>query len=190
MNNESNPESLTYFSNYDSQDFEKNKPREFNRLRDDMCDITQRNFSNDKKLKFVTTTFRDLIDAQEKRNFFGMDIQDKLFVPSDKMDENSNLLHGQTGNILTNSKGTSELGALPMATTPGRYRLYHGDVTVEDNMRNFMDLNKQSCNPRDTEFYNRSFYIFDGIEKPDPLKSVEKDLRCGISTRYTNIKNK
>lgn len=166
------------------------KPREFNRLRDDECDIKQRNFDNNKKLKFVTTTFRDLLDAQEKKNFFGIDIQDHLFVPSEKMDDNSRLRYGTTGNILTNLNVQHGLGELPLSTTPGRYRLYHGDVDIEDNMRTFMDVNKQSCNPRDTEFYNRSFYIFDtgSVEKPDATNSVEKFLRCGISTRYNSSK--
>lgn len=181
-----NPEGLTYFSNYNSQSFQTNKPREFNRLKDDECDIKQRNFSNDKKLKFVTTSFRDLMDAKEQKNFFGIDIVDKLFVPSDKMDEDSQLRHGKTGNVLTNLNVKYELGGLPLPTTPGRYRLYHGDVDIEDNMRNFVDTNKPSCNPRDTEYHNRSFYIFEGIEKPEAIKSVEKELRCGISTRYMN----
>lgn len=186
-----NFETLNYFSNYDSKAFQTNKPREFNRLRDDECDITQRNYSNEKKLKFVTTSFRDLMEAKEKKNFFGMDVQDHLFVPSEKMDENSQLRNGKTGNIITNNKGTNELGMLPPVTTPGRYRLYHGDVDIEDGMRNFIDVKKQSCNPRDTEFYNRSFYIFDGIEKPDATKSVEKELRCGVSTRYMHgVKDK
>ena len=53
-------------------------------------------------------------------------------------------------------------------------------------MKNLLETNKNSCNPRDSEYYNRSFYIFDctSTEKPDAMKSVESELRCGRSSRY------
>ena len=177
--------SLTYFKNFDDSEFEKNKPREFNKLRFDDCDITQRNYSNNKTLKFTTTTFRDLVDAQRVGNYFAMDIDNQLFVPSSDIDRDSKLRHGNTGNILTNFNVRHDLGELPLPTVPYRGQLFHGNVLIEDNMRNYLGINKQSCNPKDTQFYNRSFYIFDGcIDKPNPLDSVEHTLRCGTSTRY------
>jgi len=180
--------SSTYFSNFDESQnvFNKDKPREFNKLIDDPCDIKQRNYSNDQKLKFVTTSFSDLINAQSKKNYFGINVENQLFVPSELMDDNSKLRYGVNGNILTNCNVKNTLGELPLSTMPARYQLSHGDIEIEDNMRNFMDSNKSSCNPKDTEYYKRSFYIFEGIEIPDATKSIETDLRCGVSTRYPN----
>jgi hypothetical protein len=174
----------TYFSNFDDSSFNNQKPREFNKLRDDECDIKQRNFSNEKALKFVTTTFKDLMDAKQTKNFFGIDIKDQLFTPANLMDDESKLKMGVSGGQLTNCRVRHELGELPLPTMPARYQLYHGDVSIEDSMRNFVGTNKKSCNPKDEQFYNRSFYTFEGIEKPDAMKSVEYPFRCGISSRY------
>ena len=184
-------ETLSYFSNFDDNSFLKDKPREFNKLRDDVCDIKQRNYSNDKALKFVTTTFRDLLDAQEKKNMFSVDIEDQLFVPAELMDQESSLKYGVTGGVLTNCNVKHGFGQLPLPTMPQRYQSYHGDIDVEDNIRNYIEPNKQSCNPKDTEYYKRSFYVFEGcIEKPDAMKSVEDQLRCGSSSRYPHINSK
>jgi hypothetical protein len=176
-----------YFSNFDDKSFNVHKPREFNKLIDDDCDIQQRNYSNNKSLKFVTTTFRDIFDAEKQSNYFSIDIKDQLFTPASLMDDDSNLKYGATGNSITNMRVKTQLGELPLPTMPSRYQSYHGDVVIEDTMRNFLEINKQSCNPRDTQFYNRSFYIFNSdqcIEVPDPMKSVEDNIRCGTSSRY------
>ena len=179
-----------YFSNFDDSGFKNNKPREFNKLIDDGCDIAQRNYSNDKALKFVTTTHRDLLDAKSNMNYFGIDIKDQLFTPSNLMDDESKLKLGVTGGQLTNCKVRNEFGELPLPTMPSRYQLYHGDVDVEDSIRNYIEQNRKSCNPKDNEFYNRSFYSFNGIEAPDATKSVENNIRCGVSTRYPVPLNK
>jgi len=188
--NTSNNMTTTYFSNFDNSSFNVNKPREFNKLIDDGCDIQQRNYSNDKKLKFVTTTYRDLIDAKKKLNYFGVDIKDQLFTPDYLMDDESKLWLGVTGGRLTNCNVRHEFGELPLPTMPSRYQLYHGDVSTEDNIRNYYEPNKNSCNPRDSEYYKRSFYLFEGIEVPEAMKSVEDNLRCGISSRYPPGKSK
>jgi len=179
---------MIYNSNFDDAEFKST--REFNRTIDDPCATQQRTDDNNKKLKFVTTNFRDLIEAKEKLNFYGMTIKDKLFVPSEEMDKDSQLKYGETGGIITNCKTKSGFGPLPFPTMPSRYQLYHGDVDIEDSMRNLSDNTKNSCDPRDTEFYKRHFYVFDdnqGIETPDATKSIETidfGARGGISTRF------
>jgi len=178
-----------YFSNFNDALFKTHQPREFNKLIDDECDIKQRNNSNNKKLKFVTTTFRDIFDAEVSGNHFGINIKDQLFVPDYLVNDESALKHGKSGNLLTNQKIINELCALPLPTLPSRYQSYHGDVVIEDSMRNLLESNRRSCNPRDTEFYTRSFSIFNEcIEVPDPMKSVESNLRCGQSSRFLNNK--
>lgn len=179
---------MIYNANFDSSGHQSS--REFNRTLDDPCATQQRAEDNNKKLKFVTTNFRDLLDAKEQLNFYGMTIKDKLFVPSEEMDKDSKLKYGETGGIITNCKTKHGFGALPLPTIPSRYQLFHGDVDIEDSLRNLSDNTKNSCNPRDTEYYKRHFYLFDdskGIETPDATKSIEsKDFgqRGGVSTRF------
>lgn len=163
--------------------------REFNRTIDDPCALQQRNDDNSKKLKFITTNHRDLLEAKENYNFFGMAIKDKLFVPSEQIDESSNLRQGDS----TNCKTKFGFGALPLPTLPSRYQLYHGDVDIEDSMRNFTDNNRRSCQTTDPNFHSRHFYIFDGLEAPDAAKSVEDRSfgpRGGLSTRFLKRINK
>jgi hypothetical protein len=188
---------MLYNSNFDASDFKKREDNEFNRLSEDSCYIQSKDESNAKKLKFITTNHADLLDAKEKLNFFGMAIKDHLFVPSEQIDEDSSLRLGKTGGFSTQCKAKSDFGQLPLPTMPARYQLAHGDIKVEDELRiNPTAPNKQSCNPRDTEYFKRSFYIFDdnkGIETPNALKSVEtKDfgLRGGLNTRFIGSNSK
>lgn len=182
---------MIFPNNIDDKTFEQaqQQSREMNKTIDDPCAMQLRQYDNTKKLKYMTTNHVDLLEAKDKLNFFGIDIKEQLFVPSEKVNTYSNLLNGSSGNILTNQNVRHELGPLPLATLPARYQLFHGDVTIEDSMRNFVEPNKNSCNPRDNSYHNRSFYIFDdkqGIDTPDPSKSIEPEIfgpRGGISTR-------
>lgn len=181
---------MIYNSNFDDEAFAKATTREFNKTIDDPCAIQQRATDNTKKLKFITTNHRDLLDGRESMNFFGMTVKDQLFVPADKMDTYSMLRQGQSGNILTNCNVKNEFGQLPFPTLPSRYQLYHGDVDIEDGMRNQQTVNRNSCNPRESQLFKRHFYIFDdaaGVEEPNALNSVESKSfgpRGGISTRF------
>jgi len=178
---------MLYNSNFDSSDFKKAGVREFNKTRDDPCAQQQTIGDNEKKLKFVTTNFRDLVDAKQSKNFYGMTIKDSLFVPSEQMDQDSSLRQGDNGGILTQCNTKNGFGALPLPTMPSRFQMYHGDVLIEDTMRNILNTNRKSCYPSNTDFYTRSFYIFDKIEAPDASKSVETDAfgpRGGWSTRF------
>jgi len=185
---------MIYSSNFDESRFKSSG--EFNRTIDDPCATQQRLLDNNKKLKFVTTNFRDLLDAKEQLNFYGMTIKDKLFVPAEEMDKDSKLKYGETGGIITNCKTKHGFGQLPFPTLPSRYQLYHGDVDIEDSIRNLSDNTKNACNPRDTEYYKRHFYLFDdsqGIETPDAIKSIETPdfgPRGGVSTRFLTRQSK
>jgi hypothetical protein len=186
---------MIYSSNFDDNEFKKVNWREFNRTIDDPCAIQQRAQDNNKKLKFVTTNHIDLLEAKEKLNFYGMTVRDQLFVPADNMDGDSFLRYGKTGGIITNPNIKNEFGQLPLPTVPSKYQTAHGNLEVEDSLRTpFFETNKNSCNPRDIEFYKRSFGLFDdksGIETPNALKSVETDAfgpRGGISTRFLQQK--
>jgi len=182
--------------NKNNSDYKKRPSQELNRVIDDPCAIQQRGVDNAKKLKFITTNHIDLINARNELNFFGIGVRDQLFVPSDSVDTYSSLLNGDRGSIITNCNVKYGLGQLPVPTLPSRHQLYHGDVTVEDSMRNEYQSNRNACLPRETEFYNRHFYVFDpskGIEVPDATKSVagpELGPRGGEPSRFTFSRKK
>jgi hypothetical protein len=182
-----------YPANFDDSEFSKLKQNEFNRLNEDLCYNQQKDNSNQKKLKFVITNHIDLLEAKDKLNFFGIGIRDQLFVPGDKIDTYSSLINGQSGQILTNCNVKNGFGPLPIPTTPYRGQVAHGDVLVEDSIRNNVEVRKNSCLPRESTFHNRSFTIFDdkiNIQTPQAIKSVETpqigfDLgRNGIPSRF------
>jgi hypothetical protein len=187
---------MLYNSNFDDSGFYAKNTREFNKTIDDPCAVQKRNEDNDKKLKFITTNHIDLLQAKEKLNFYGMTIKDQLFVPSENIDKETFLKYGGNGNIITHEKSKSEFGQLPFSTIPAQYQLAHGDLKVENNLLyNSHVSNRQSCNPRDNTYYDRSFYIFDdskGIDTPDALKSVENTsmwgTRGGMQTRFLEKK--
>lgn len=181
---------MFYGSNFEDQAYKSSNPREFNKLRDDPCALQQTDGDNKKKLKFVTTNHADLLQAKEEHNFFGIGVRDKLSVPGNSIDVYSNLLNGQNGGQLTNCNVRNGFGQLPFPTLPSKYQLSRGDVDVEDSIRNLIESNRQSCNPREDNFFQRHFYLFDdakGIETPNATKSLEPDAfgkRGGMSTRF------
>jgi hypothetical protein len=181
---------MNYYSNKDNQ-FLVNKPREFNSLIDDPCDRQQRQTSNMKKLKFMTTNFRDLVDAVDKRNIFSIQLIDDKFVPSDKIDKDSDLRQS----CLTQYNCKNGMGMLPVQVGT-RYQLFHGDINTEDRIRNTFLTTNKSCNPKDTNYFERSFSIFDdsqNIPIPNAMMSVEtkekgfNTQRSGTSTRFSYV---
>jgi hypothetical protein len=187
----------TYTANFDDSAFAAYENTDSTRLSADACAIKLRNNDNEKKLKFITTNNIDLIESADKLNFFAIGLQDQLFVPSDKIDHYSNLLNGQNGGELTskNERRGINFGMLPLKTLPFRGQISHGNVDIEDSIRNNLEPQSKACNPKDTQFYSRSFYIFDdklNIETPLATRSVEKPEdgfafgRMGIPSRYCN----
>lgn len=187
----------TYFSSFDNSQFAAYENTDSTRLSADECAIQAKNTDNKKKLKFITTNNIDLIQGAENMNFFSIGVKDQLFVPSDKIDCYSNLLNGQNGNEMTskNERRGIEFGQLPIPTLPYRGQVSHGSVDIEDSIRNNVSPQSKACRPKDTQFYERSFTIFDdslNIEIPRATKSVEKPEdgftygRMGIPSRYCN----
>jgi hypothetical protein len=186
--------SQLYPANFDDSSFNKYKKNEMNRLSEDACYNNQKDLSNNKKLKFVTTNHIDLLKAKEELNFFGIGVRDQLFVPGEQIDTYSDLLNGKNGQTLTNCNVRNGFGALPMPTTPYRGQLQHGDVDIEDKIRNNIEVRKNACLPRDSNFEKRSFTIFDDSQQiftPNAMKSVETpDIgfslgRNGVASRFT-----
>ena len=176
-------------------DFEKYKKAEFDSLAEDDCYNMRKDSDNKKKLKYMTWNGIDLLQGKEQLNFFGIGVRDTLFIPGEHIDTYSNLLNGSDGGQITHDKFRYGLGQLPLPTAPYRGQLQHGDVIVEDKIRNYIEVKKNACLPKDSQFQNRSFTIFDdnqGIETPKALDSVEipeigfSNGRPGVNTRFTN----
>ena len=176
-------------------DFEKHKKNEFNRMSEDNCYNQRKDSDNDKKLKYMTNSSIDLLESKDKLNFFGIGIRDGLNVPGESIDTYSSLLNGTDGGRITNDKYKSSFGQLPLPTLPYKGQLQHGDINIEDSIRNAIEVKKNSCLPKDADFQSRSFAIFDSklnIEVPDASKSVEYKEngfylgRNGESSRFEN----
>lgn len=183
---------MLYNSNFDNSSFKSTASRELNKTIYDPCETEQRGKENNKKLKYITTNHIDLLEAKDKLNFYGMTVRDQLFVPADNINSDSFLRYGKTGGVITNPNIKNVFGQLPLPTMPAKYQTAHGNVEIEDKhiRMPLLEVNKQSCNPKESDFHNRSFYIFDdsqGIDTPNAVKSVEgKEFgpRGGINSRF------
>lgn len=178
-----------------ASEFEKHKFSEFNRTSEDSCFNQRKDNDNDKKLKYMTWNGLDLLEAKEKLNFFGIGIREGLNVPGERIDNYSDLLNGKDGGQLTNCNVRHGFGQLPLKTLPFRGQLQHGDVKIEDSIRNYIEPKKNSCLPKGIDFEQRSFTIFDdaqGIEVPNANRSVEHNDngfnlgRNGVPSRFQN----
>lgn len=155
-----------------------------NRTIDDPCAQQRDQLESNKKLKYVVTNHRDLIDAKEQLNFFGMTVKDQLFVPSQKMDKDSKLRYSE----MTNKNVKFELDAFPV-NVGFRGQLHRGDTDKEMRLRGLWNRELKSCQPKDSMYHDRSFYIFpEGVEVPDATKSVETWRRGGVCTRCDVLK--
>ena len=153
------------------------------RSRDDDCYIKSREKSNYDRLKFRTTSFTDLIDAQKTGSYFGSTSRNALAVPADKIDTYSQLVNGVRGDY--NSKcytyrGTSN--PLPLPTYPTKINTAHGNIDTEDNNLRGNELREINPIRYVPEYQDRTFGIFEGITKPSNV--VENTSRNGQQTRF------
>lgn len=158
--------------------------RSLGRLEDDHCEVTQREVEAHKPLKYYTTNYhdRDFQKVSER----GINFTDGLGIPSCSIDSDTDLR--RSNNTTLNLPLT--LPALPLATTPAKTNGFgQGDVDTEQYLRprtdNFDNFN--ACRPRETDYYKRSFQIFDNLcRKPQVIKhTVQKNhnYRGGVDTR-------
>jgi hypothetical protein len=180
-----------YPANWDGSEFEKHKMNEFNRLNESVAYNKMRDTDNNKRFKFYTTSFKDLIDAQDKDklNFFSIGTKEKL--SDGNIDNYSSLVNGKDGGIQTKVRCKESNGQLPYLTTPYQGQLQHGDVQTEDSLRPEVEPKNRALLARDHEYEKRSFTIFtDNIPTPDALLSVESPIsgfangRVGIPSRF------
>lgn len=158
--------------------------RNLTRQQDDACEQQKRNEEDGTKLKYVTTNYIDLLNGH-KQNWFGIALRDQLFTPAENMDGDSKLRYSP----LTNCKVRNNFGQLPIPTLPALNNSRAQDTDIESMyMWPIHNREEKSCNPRDTQYYDRSFYVFPEM-KHEAIKSVQtgSHLRQGISTRFLNL---
>lgn len=180
---------LNYFADHDSSKFKQYENTDSTRLNADDCYIKLRNNDNTKKLKYFTSNHVDLLKAKEHYNFFGIDVQDGMFVPGAEIDSYSNLLNGSNGQTMTNKNIKNTLGPLPIHSS-FRGQVSRGDTTIESDLKMNGQFKKNACIQRDPNYIDRQYSIFTGIEVPDATKSVESPKngfsmgRVGLPSRF------
>ena len=149
--------------------------RELTRLSDDRCYISNRQASNDKKLKYVTTRVDGGHFVTEGGQFFlGLP---KEAAPRYSADDDATLRCASS----TQCRGKHELGQLPLAM-PSTFVTGPDAVHTGTNSRV-----RKACIPVLTDYQDRVFTPFVTVEPPNPVKSVyTAGPQSGVSTRALN----
>lgn len=158
--------------------------RNLTRLQDDECEQQRQAAEESTKLKYVTTNHLDLLEGHEY-NWFGIGLRDQIFVPQENMDGDSYLRYAP----LTNCRVRDSIGQLPIPTLPSLHNAHVQDTDKESNyLWPLHNRGEKTCNPREVDYYNRSFYLFPEM-KHEAIKSVQTstDYRQGISTRFLDL---
>ncbi len=174
-------ETLQKYSNFGSNE----KFGSLSGLISDPCNLTRDEIESTKQLKYYTRNFFDENIVQNRGIFFN----DGFGIPSCEIDHSTTARLG----TVTNKNLIQNLPSLPLPTTAS-FSKGQGSVTIEDKLRPGAERQRKQCNPRDTEYYNRSFYIFDNLPiKPNECVDnvVQKGpmYRQGVSTRVTHYNN-
>lgn len=150
-------------------------------LNNEKCNLDKDERQSRKSLKYFTQNFFDKSIVQNRGIFFN----DGFGVPSCKIDNSSKSRLG----AMTNINLVQNLPALPLPTTAS-FAKGQGPTNIEDMIRPQHNRKLKQCNPKDTEFYNRHFSIFEGLPIK-PNKCVDNVVqngpayRQGVETRHS-----
>lgn len=155
----------------------ENQFREFNRMSDDSCYISQKVAGNQKRLKYMTTNVSQ--DAQfvteGKVNFLGVPAQMSAAEFSPQVDTDLKFA------AATQCKGRDDPKTFPLN---GPYFTSTGPTA---DLSGLPSRERGACNVKPTEFQDRIYTPFINIEVPDPMKSVYAfGPQNGVSTRQEN----
>lgn len=150
-------------------------------LTNDSCNLDKDEIQSTKPLKYYTQNFYDKDIIQNRGIFFN----DGFGVPSCKIDVSSQARVGAN----TNPNLIQNYDALPLPTTAS-YVKGQGPVEVEDSIRYISSRETKACQPRDTHFYDRHFYVFEGLPITpnacvDNVVQKGPGYRQGVDTRHT-----
>jgi hypothetical protein len=148
----------------------------------DTLNATAREVDSTKPLKYFTTNFFD----NEVKLSRGINFSDGIGIPMCRVDIDSKQRYAP----ITNLNFPQSLPALPLPTT-ANYSKGQGPVDIEDSIRNQYQRERKDCIDKDTQYYKRSFGIFDGLEVVpngcvDNYVQKSVGFRQGASTRDIN----
>lgn len=149
-------------------------------LENEKCNLDKDEKQSMKPLKYFTRNFFDKTIIQNRGVFF----HDGFGIPSCEVDNSTKSRFGATTNINL----VQNLPALPLPTTAS-YAKGQGSVSIEQMIRPQHNRELKQCNPKDTDFYNRHFSIFEGLPIV-PNKCVDNVVqngspyRQGVDTRH------
>lgn len=153
--------------------------REFNRLSDDSCYISQKDAGNQKKLKYMTTN----ISAEGDAKFVTEGKIDFMGVPAvlSAADFSPELDTSLKFAALTQCKGRQDIDAFPLN---GPYYTSSGPNV---DLRGAPSRERGACIPVATEYQDRVYTPFLAAEVPEPIRSVYTfGPQNGVSTRQEN----
>ena len=157
-------------------------------LKSDSCIITIDDIQSQKALKYYTQNFFDRNIVQNR----GINFNDGFGIPACQIDNEPR------NGVITNLNIPQSLPAFPLPTTASYVRGGPPNeiaIDIENQIRPQIDNKRRNaCYEENGRFYERSFYIFDGL----PIKPlacvdnyVQKDCsyRQGCDTRRDNYIN-
>lgn len=153
---------------------------------DDHCNVKTSEYESTKPMKYYLQDFRTAPTELTR----GLLWQDGFGIPRTDINSDTSLRQGK----ITNMNVSVSLGALPLPTLPSM--LYgQGNTELEDKLRGYDYRVRKSVSPTDTTFYNRSFYIFDGLPTApmsctDNYVQKSNDYYMGQSSRDLNHSQK
>ena len=159
------------------REFDNSQFREFNRMSDDSCYISQKAAGNQKRLKYMTTNVTE--DAQfvteGKVNFMGVPALMSAAEFSPQVDTDLKF------SAMTQCKGRDDPKTFPLN---GPYFTSTGPTV---DLGGLPSRERGACNVKPTDFQERVYTPFINIEVPDPMKSVYSfGPQIGTSTRQEN----
>lgn len=126
------------------------------------------NNTESKKIKFTVNTFADIKNDPGKFQ--------NGFISQKNIKVSNQLSRGE----LTNERLIQNFKQLPVPTSPAKYQA-RGLASDENNLRSIVSDNSKSCLPTESDFYQRSFQKFAGIDRK-PKNSVFNNVQ-GLNTR-------
>jgi hypothetical protein len=175
---------MNYYGNYQFENTGDFKVGSRNGIRDDGCFNQVKDIQDQKKFKYYTTNHIDLLDSRQKKNFLSISANEGQRVGSKEIDGDSKFRYTQQSKC----KGHQSLGELPL-NMQGRNRTGHNIKHLDTEYNLLNDINTENFKrhskiPRDNNYTNRTFTIFDNKnDTPDALKSVEKPELNGCARR-------
>jgi hypothetical protein len=148
---------------------------------------TRDEIESSRPVKYYTTSFSDLDPDNLNSLSRGINFHTGYDISPENIGVSSNLRNG-----VYTQKPCDGLGPTPLPTTAGFYR-GHGNILVENVLaRPLLERNNKTCNPKETNYYNRTMSVF-SENVPSPFANINdyflpNSLQYGSSGRLVETK--